>query len=282
MGSELAELVIPPSRASTPRRVRRSWRPARARCSAGRAESMRADDGGVLRRAAINLVASPTASCSRAPCARRSPPGGAGARCARLEQVARLRNPGPRPAAGDPQRRCRRGDGAGARRPAPVRQRRRPRAARLRVVRGAAGGPGDWMRDRFEILDETATRCPPRSCGRRALAGEARAEAVVRFRLRATGEERWSAVKATPILDEDGFVTMAINVIEDITTHKRAERRAALPADSSALLGASRAHRGARAGRDAGGARGGRLGGGPCPARPESSWSRWRTATRSS
>ena len=100
--------------------------------------------------------------------------------------------------------------------------------------------PGDWMRDRFEILDETGNPMPTEELpGRRALAGENGAEAVVRFRLRATGEEHWSAVKATPILDEDGFVTMAINVIEDITTHKRAERAQRFLADSSALLGAS-------------------------------------------
>ena len=100
--------------------------------------------------------------------------------------------------------------------------------------------PGDWMRDRFEILDETGHPMPTEQLpGRRALAGEQGAEAVVRFRLRATGEEHWSAVKATPILDEDGFVTMAINVIEDITTHKRAERAQRFLADSSALLGAS-------------------------------------------
>jgi len=100
--------------------------------------------------------------------------------------------------------------------------------------------PGDWIRDRFEILDEAGEPMPTEDLpGRRALAGESAAEAVVRFRLRATGEERWSAVKATPILDEDGFVTMAINVIEDITTHKRAERAQRFLADSSALLGAS-------------------------------------------
>jgi PAS domain S-box-containing protein len=100
--------------------------------------------------------------------------------------------------------------------------------------------PGDWMRDRFEVLDEEGNPLPTDQLpGRRALAGEGDAEMVVRFRLRATGEERWSAVKATPILDEDGFVTMAINVIEDITTHKRAERAQRFLADSSALLGAS-------------------------------------------
>lgn len=100
--------------------------------------------------------------------------------------------------------------------------------------------PGDWIRDRYEILTEDGDQLPTEDLpGRRALAEQQPAEAVVRFRLRATGEERWSAVKATPILDDDGFVTMAINVIEDITTHKRAERAQRFLADSSALLGAS-------------------------------------------
>jgi PAS domain S-box-containing protein len=75
---------------------------------------------------------------------------------------------------------------------------------------------------RYAILDEEGEPFPLEALpGRRALAGEDGAESVVRFR--DTGEERWSAVKATPIRDGDGQVTMAINVIEDITTHKRAE-----------------------------------------------------------
>jgi PAS domain S-box-containing protein len=78
--------------------------------------------------------------------------------------------------------------------------------------------------DRFEMLEEDGRPFPLDALpGRRALAGEDAPEAVVRFRVRETGEERWSAVKATPIRDHDGEVTMAINVIEDITTHKRAE-----------------------------------------------------------
>ena len=144
--------------------------------------------------------------------------------------------------------------------------------------------PATWMRDRFEILDEAGDPMPTEKLpGRRALAGEAGAEAVVRFRLRATGEERWSAVKATPILDEDGFVTMAINVIEDITTHKRAERAQRFLADSSALLGASLELTG-RSGRSRRWRYPRWWTGRPstCPASWASSWSRWRTATRSS
>jgi PAS domain S-box-containing protein len=100
--------------------------------------------------------------------------------------------------------------------------------------------PVSWMLDRFEMLDEDGEPLDLEQLpGRRALAGEEGAEAVVRFRLLATGEERWSAVKATPIRDDDGFVTMAINVIEDITTHKRAERAQRFLSDSSALLASS-------------------------------------------
>jgi PAS domain S-box-containing protein len=77
---------------------------------------------------------------------------------------------------------------------------------------------------RYDILDDHRDPFPVEALpGRRALAGEDSAETVLRFRVRDTGEERWSAVKATPIRDHAGNVTMAINVIEDITTHKRAE-----------------------------------------------------------
>jgi PAS domain S-box-containing protein len=100
--------------------------------------------------------------------------------------------------------------------------------------------PVSWMLDRFEMLDEDGEPLQLSALpGRRALAGEGGSEALVRFRLRATGEERWAAVKATPIHDDDGFVTMAINVIEDITPHKRAERAQRFLSDSSALLAAS-------------------------------------------
>jgi PAS domain S-box-containing protein len=84
--------------------------------------------------------------------------------------------------------------------------------------------PREEIMSQYEILDERGEAFPLEALpGRRALMGEDNAETVVRFRVRETGEERWSAVKATPIRDQDGNVTMAINVIEDITTHKRAE-----------------------------------------------------------
>jgi serine phosphatase RsbU (regulator of sigma subunit)/PAS domain-containing protein len=77
---------------------------------------------------------------------------------------------------------------------------------------------------RFDIFDEAGQSFPVGDLpGRRALEGEEAPEAIVRFRVRATGEERWAAIKANPIRDGGGRVSMAINVIEDITAHKRAE-----------------------------------------------------------
>ncbi|HZB06961.1 MAG TPA: SpoIIE family protein phosphatase [Thermoleophilaceae bacterium] len=96
------------------------------------------------------------------------------------------------------------------------------------------------LMDRFEVVDEEGRPFPLEALpGRRALSGEDGAESVVRFRVRDTGEERWSAVKATPVRDDDGNVTMAINVIEDITTHKRAELAQRFLARSGEVLASS-------------------------------------------
>ena len=61
----------------------------------------------------------------------------------------------------------------------------------------------------------------------------------MRFRIRETGEENWSAVKATPIRDADGKVTMAINVIEGISAHKRGELAQRFLARSAEVLASS-------------------------------------------
>jgi PAS domain S-box-containing protein len=84
--------------------------------------------------------------------------------------------------------------------------------------------PLDDLMASFEIRDEegrlsSADKLP----GRRALAGEEGAEEVMRFRILATGEERWAIVKAMPIFGEKGKVRMAVNVFRDITESKRAE-----------------------------------------------------------
>ena len=58
---------------------------------------------------------------------------------------------------------------------------------------------------RFELRDEAGRPFPlERLPGRLALQGVREAEATLRFRDLATGEERWSVVNATPVLDERG------------------------------------------------------------------------------
>lgn len=79
---------------------------------------------------------------------------------------------------------------------------------------------------RYEIFDEFGVPFPPNSLpGRLALTGMRVPEATVRFRNTVTGEERWSHIKARPILNEHGEITLAINLIQDITVFKTSERR---------------------------------------------------------
>jgi PAS domain S-box-containing protein len=76
----------------------------------------------------------------------------------------------------------------------------------------------------FEVLDEEGRPFPLAQLpGRKALQGELHPEALLRFRIVATGEERWSQVKATPIMGEKGTVQFAVNIFHDITVLKQAE-----------------------------------------------------------
>jgi signal transduction histidine kinase len=84
--------------------------------------------------------------------------------------------------------------------------------------------PLDELMARFEIMDEEGYPCSADKLpGRRAIKGEEGAEEVLRFRILATGEERWAVVKAMPIFAEQGTVLMAVNIFRDITESKRAE-----------------------------------------------------------
>jgi PAS domain S-box-containing protein len=54
-----------------------------------------------------------------------------------------------------------------------------------------------------------------------------------------TGVERWSLLKAAPVLDEAGELEATIMFTEDVTEQKRAERRAAFLAQASEVLASS-------------------------------------------
>jgi PAS domain S-box-containing protein len=78
---------------------------------------------------------------------------------------------------------------------------------------------------RFDMRAEDGGEIPLEQLpGRRALAGERPPPLTVRYRHQASAEERWSRVQSTPVFDVSGAVRLAINVIEDITDIKRAER----------------------------------------------------------
>jgi PAS domain S-box-containing protein len=93
---------------------------------------------------------------------------------------------------------------------------------------------------RYELLMEDGRPFPfDELPGRRALAGEDPAPALVRYRNVETGEERWSQIKATAIRDESGTPVLAINVIEDVTDQREREETQRFLADVGAALAAS-------------------------------------------
>jgi PAS domain S-box-containing protein len=108
------------------------------------------------------------------------------------------------------------------------------------TVEELLAAPVQDIMTRFEVFDENDRPFPnERFPGRIALTGHKPDDAVMRFRVKATGEERWSVVKATPIFDGEGDVLMAINVFEDITEHKESELRARFLADAATVLASS-------------------------------------------
>jgi PAS domain S-box-containing protein len=78
--------------------------------------------------------------------------------------------------------------------------------------------------DRFELIDVEGKPLSVSTLpGRRALAGDDPDPVIVGFRIRATGEERWSRVRARPMQVEDGS-RYAITTFHDLTDHILAER----------------------------------------------------------
>jgi PAS domain S-box-containing protein len=92
----------------------------------------------------------------------------------------------------------------------------------------------------FEILDEEGRPFPvERLPGRLALGGIEPDPVIIQYRNQATGEIRWSRVKARPLHGPGGEVSYAINVVEDITDLKHAEERQRLLAEAGSVLAGS-------------------------------------------
>lgn len=70
----------------------------------------------------------------------------------------------------------------------------------------------------FEILDESGhPLAQDQLPGRMALAEGQPFERLLRFRVRKTGEERWSVIKARPVRAGDGEIRIVVNIWHDVT-----------------------------------------------------------------
>ena len=103
-----------------------------------------------------------------------------------------------------------------------------------------AGDDGAAIAAGFEMLDEHGEPFDPKELpGRRVLDGAPEARAVIRWRRRDAHVNRWTVVQARPVRDDSGRVTLAINILHDITERRRAEQRMAILSEVSAALTSS-------------------------------------------
>ena len=92
----------------------------------------------------------------------------------------------------------------------------------------------------FEIVGEDGQPLPLDELpGRRASATAQPQERVLGYRRLPGGPERWSIVRATPILAPDGEVQLVINVFHDVTEERAAQARLRFLGEASSLLSAS-------------------------------------------
>ncbi|MGH2596401.1 MAG: SpoIIE family protein phosphatase [Actinomycetota bacterium] len=93
---------------------------------------------------------------------------------------------------------------------------------------------------RFELLDEDGLPLPMDQLpGHRALKGERKPEAMVRFRERSGGDDQWVIVRATPLLDADEQIRHVVNVFVDITERRRRLQAQSFLADATHELARS-------------------------------------------
>ncbi|HVF43984.1 MAG TPA: PAS domain S-box protein [Pyrinomonadaceae bacterium] len=100
--------------------------------------------------------------------------------------------------------------------------------------------PSKELMKRYEIFDEGGEPFPvERMPARVALRDGVSAWAVMRYRFRGTGDERWSSVKATPVFDEGGRVRFAISIFQDVTERRRAEEAQKFLAEAGGAIASS-------------------------------------------
>jgi PAS domain S-box-containing protein len=111
---------------------------------------------------------------------------------------------------------------------------------RAASVESLLGTPPAEIMQRFEIYDENLEPLAVEQLpGRLAMDGTRPSDRVVHFKERATGEAHWSLVKATPIFDENGEVSLVVNIFDDVTDSKRDELGERMLSESSRMLSSS-------------------------------------------
>jgi len=96
----------------------------------------------------------------------------------------------------------------------------------------------DWL-NRFDVLDRDGRALDVSLLpGRQAVVSGVGQTLPLRIRVRATGEERWVLISATPATGQAGL-RMAISIFRDITDQQRAQDRLAFLAEASTILSSS-------------------------------------------
>ena len=99
------------------------------------------------------------------------------------------------------------------------------------------GLAGAQLMAEYELLESEGGALDPNLMPtRRAFAGEADPEQVVRFRRRSGGDDHWSLVRARLLAGERSEDDLVVTAFQDITSLKRSEARLRLLAEASAIL----------------------------------------------
>ncbi len=102
--------------------------------------------------------------------------------------------------------------------------------------------PLSRLMSHYELLDASGGPLPLERLPGRVALGGVESELLLRYRITATGEDRWAAVRGTPVHDERGEVAFAINMFRDVTEARRAEERLELLTEASEVLASSLDH----------------------------------------
>ena len=98
---------------------------------------------------------------------------------------------------------------------------------------------GAELLERFELIGEDGSPLPVEELpSRRALQERETQEAVVGYRILPAGDERWSIVRSTPILDDAGEIRLVITVFHDVTEQRHAEEQIRFLAETGTLFSA--------------------------------------------